>query len=633
MSASSLLQILNYSVPGNFSYDLSLIEFVGVRAMLKLLTAPEVFTQPFTSATGFTYDSSKSEFIGGVLRQKDQRPTGAIFAANFNLGLNSNWDNLVPTLIGTPSIVAGKLDCLGAEANTTARYSSASVGSIGNKITVRTKFTPNYSGTPAVNSNIFSIEDPAATTTINHILLMHSASGGTIRMRLGDSAGVVVVDVGTSNGILSAWSPTAGTEYEIEFNLDTDLGQMHLFIDGVLHTAKLAIPVYSRSSTATRLNIGGGTNYPACDSKYDDFIIFNNIQHTAGYTPGYSVSDYIYMETAATLPTFAHALLGTFLSYTSLGVTEVGAPRYAIKTGVGSSKYWNGSAWVISDGSYAQSNSLSTINANIATLSDANGATSATVGVMFQSANALASVDDLVFTVLAHTNYPTTNPTVVNNSGVLADALESFEQTVAAIPAGTAIKYVIRVNEQDKYWTGTAWANSSGYTQSNTAAEISANVGTLDISSGVTLKLKAYLHSDTGAAKPELETVTIGYNFFNTLSEPPTCTVWGFYRDLSGKGIEGATVTFSLKRTSKQYREAGSSIIEKPVSVQTDANGRFECDLVRSSSFETEGQYEVKITKEDDLLNTSVTTKTTPIRFSVPDASNVNITSLISTVA
>lgn len=255
-----------------------------------------------------------------------------------------------------------------------------------------------------------------------------------------------------------------------------------------------------------------------------------------------------------------------------------------------------------------------------------------------------ATMDNLVvFDAVQHTadytpfqaipfQYSKDGPSIINNSGVTGDALDDLEETTVTVPANTDIQYIINVNAQDKYWDGDSWEDSDGsLAQSNTLEVVLANKASLDLALGATIKIKALLVSTDGSSRPEIETVTLGYNFFNTQNQPATCTVWGFYRDVRGLGVAGATVSFSLKRSSKQYREAGDAIIEKTYSVVTDVNGRFEADLVRSSEYEIDGEYEITIVDEDNSLDTSIkNANADPIRFTVPDLADVNITDLIT---
>jgi len=104
--------------------------------------------------------------------------------------------------------------------------------------------------------------------------------------------------------------------------------------------------------------------------------------------------------------------------------------------------------------------------------------------------------------------YPIDNPAIYNNTGYVASLPMTVFTETATKPAGTEIKYHVSSNngEEWKYWTGTVWDDSDGtYTQANSASVISTNIGT--IASSGTFKFKALLHSDTGLARPLLDTI------------------------------------------------------------------------------------------------------------------------------
>lgn len=630
MGASSLENVVNYATSSNFSFDSSLIEFSGGKAKLKLQTANEEFTEDFADDTGFTYDSDLSEFVAGLLRQKDQRPADATFFASYNTSLNGDWGAGVLTATNTGGVLnAGKLELLGGISSKYVDYDADLNADSQQTGCVRMKITPNYSGTPPVSQIFFRAGNNGNNN--NAVGFQHMATGQiALRVFNASSGGIIVTDIG-------AWSPVAGTEYEFEFNWDITTGATRLFIDGV-QLGSTIVSTGTRSGAITLIRVGEATTLGSnlyADFSVNSLLIFSTIQHTVDYTPGDDPASFVYVETSADLPAFEHALLGTFLSYTSMTTTETASPRYSVKTGAGAFKYWNGSSWVASNGTYAQANSKADINSNLATLTDASGASSVTLRVHFQGSSTQSSIDELAFNVSAHTQYPTSDPALTPNSSIEADALESFAETSSVVTGSDDIRYTLCVNSQDKYWNGSAWVNSNGtYAQANTPDEINTNASSLDISAGVSLKVKAFLHSDDGQSTPEIETVTMGYNFFNSLGDPATCTVWGFYRDLSGEGVSGATVTVALKRMAGQYREAGDSIVEKAVTRTTDSNGRFEMDLIRSSEFEGGGSYTLTIKNPSvsPKLDTSVISGSTAIEFTVPDSSNANIAGLITAV-
>lgn len=624
MAASNLQQILNFTNPGNFTFDPNLIVVDGAGARLKLQEGQETFAQNFNSDAGFTYNSSLAEFASGLVRQIDKTPTGSLLGATYTSSVNASWSkSSIPTtaaLVGTPSIVSNRLQCFGANG---VRYEHSSIGAL-TAGALKFKYRPNYSTAPASNVNLVALTPTSGVS--GRVVLTHSPSGNTLRVTVNDSVGSTILNV---QAIGSAWEPTAGVTYEFELNFDSAAGVVRVFIDGVLH-GTLSPGAWTKGSTAVRLAIGAAqTIYTLANAEFEDVLLFSSVQHTSGYTPGYSVNETIYLESKIDLPVFSFGGVGSIVSVDSATVIESNGPRYIV-----AGRFWNGTSWVVSDGSFSQASPSGDVIANLPDF-PATGATLVPVSVVFGDSNGQQSVDDFSVTVTGTIDYPS-EASILANASVEADAFETFSEDDASRPGSDDIRYIIRVNSQDKYWDGSAWVDSDGtYAQSNSASVFAANASSLDISEGASIALKAVLHSDNNLTTPELTTATIGYNFFNTQAPPPTCTVWGFYRDVSGRPVEGATVTFSLVRLPKQYREAGDSIIEKKVSVLTSAQGRFEVDLIRSSEFQNApvSVYEISIEKTDDGLNTSVLdASATKITFNVPDSPDVNVTDLIAPV-
>lgn len=623
----ALTSTVNYDTSGNFTFDSDKVEFTGspVRAKLKLPNSAIAKNEDFTDDTGFTYDNTLAEFSGG--KAQHLLPTTVFCNFNVDEDATAGDGTLTGVLFGDAVVTGGYLDMDGATSASGVEYLGLTgLSALQNTGCVRFRVVPNYTGSPAATNTFFYLSDDISAGGDNNLTCQH-LTNGEVRIGVGDStAGFIVLeDLGT-------WSPSSGTEYEFELNFDISAGATRLFIDGTQHGS-------TATDTGTRTNgnkeVHLGTNQgktQISNHKINEFMIFTEVQHTTTYTKGASATT-TYFTSNLDLPAFSYAGAadGAMISYDTLVTTETGAPRYTIKTDSGSFKYWDGAAWSASDATYAQANSKADINTNLATLTDASGALSTTVRAHFPDSDTLNDIDDLTLTITENTTYPTDDPTVLQNSGVITDDLETFVETTATTAGSDDIRYIMQVDGTDKYWTGSAWATSDGtYAQANTPADINTNALTLfPTVIGGTLKIKAFLHSDDGSTRPELETVTFDYNFYNTQSEPTKCTMWGFYRDIAGVGVADATVTFTLKRDKKQYREASDSIVEKSVSTTTDSNGRFEQELIRSSNFTGTGTYQLSITKSTDTLETSKVDGAA-IEFLAPDATDENITDLIT---
>lgn len=181
--------------------------------------------------------------------------------------------------------------------------------------------------------------------------------------------------------------------------------------------------------------------------------------------------------------------------------------------------------------------------------------------------------------VISETIYDITNPTLLESGGQLMDGLEGFAE-VATKPSSDEIKYTIVVDGVDYYAIGELWLVSDGtYAQSLTAAEVEAKKATLDLSAGVSMKVKAFLHSDAGSSRPELTSVTVDYNFYaGVLAKATPCIVYGLYCDSEGGPVSGATVTAT---NTAQY-ETGDGVVPKSlvVTTTTNASGYWEMAIL-----------------------------------------------------
>ncbi|MCX7000560.1 MAG: LamG domain-containing protein, partial [Candidatus Sumerlaeota bacterium] len=126
---------------------------------------------------------------------------------------------------------------------------------------------------------------------------------------------------------------------------------------------------------------------------------------------------------------------------------------------------------------------------------------------------------ELKSVVIGPTHYPGDNPTVRNNTGQSYGTLTSFIETLGAGNVGS-VKYQISNDGTNwYYWNGFNWVAGSGYSQSNTVAEVNTNCGQFDDDVGTgDFYFKAFLHSDAAAQQVELDQVDLGYTYTITAS-------------------------------------------------------------------------------------------------------------------
>ncbi len=317
---------------------------------------------PFTTPANYTFDSDLIEIAAGKAKLKDQRPAGATFHANYNADVNGNWGGgvLTGTPIGGAAVSGGKLDLTGG----TAKYVDYDI--IGNADhaqigCMRFLYTPDYNGPPPEAKFPFSL---CKAGSLKNLLSLKNVTGNWYLQIYSSTTSLL------TNTDLGAWAAVSGTEYEIEIDWDLTAGETRMFIDGI-QFGPTVTDTGTRDNDVDTLRIGNTFNAgTVADFRIDNLIIFSTVQHTANYTPGQSIPATIYSIDDPALicnATFRHEGIDAFVETKSAsGSDEI---KYILKKGT-VKYYWTGSAWAVSDGTYAQSNTAAEIETNKATFTD-----------------------------------------------------------------------------------------------------------------------------------------------------------------------------------------------------------------------------------------------------------------------
>lgn len=607
---ASLGQTFNYDDAGNLDYDTNLIETVGSVTQLKLRYEDVAdFSEDFADDTDHVYDSAKAEFVGGLVRQKDQRPTDSVIGATYTSSKNASWpDGFTALENGTPTLSGGKLVCTGTQG---LAYTGAAIAAVVTAGAVKIKYTPNFSGAPPVNVNVFGLIQSGGGNN-NRILLTHSPSGspGNFRLWLNNSSGTAIYTATTIGG---NFNPVAGTEYELELNWDSVAGVVRLFVGGALW-GTLTPGAWTRTGTCDRFFIGANAiTYNRAEASFDDAVLFSTVQHTTAYAAGYTLPETLYDETAVTLPVLASPGVGTVLPRTTPTATLTGAPRFTIQ-----GKYWDGADWADTDNTYAQATDLTTIATNFGSFPDEGYATIA-VRAVFPTGNTQGSVDQFDMELEAEF-YDQGNPRLVTNATTLADAIETFA-AVAAAAGSDAVRFLfacangIGMPETFMYHDGANWVVSDEtYAQTNTATEMNTNLPTLDISTGKLVRFYIYLHSDDGTTTPSITSITFQYSFYAAKSAASKCILHGWVTDHEDLPIEGATVQID---NLLPFFHSGKEFPRFRKEVVTDADGYWEIALVETETVSHYYQYQVVYNELSDI------SKLQPRLFVLPDVASV----------
>lgn len=570
MSQKTIFPFLN---PVNYTPDPTVEISNGARLKLIDLIS-QVFTQTFDSDIGFTYDNTKTEFISGVARQKDQAPTNSVTWATYTSITNLNYvasGSATATLTGSPSINDGKFECLGGD-NENAIYNNTNIATIQNAGAMKLKWTAGYNGSPAANINIIQLGN---SSNPSKLILMHHTNG-FLRISAWDSGGANIHLIAQ----IAAFVPVSGTAYEFEVNFTASTGIIELYLDGVFQGAT-PITAFTRAGT-NYLYVGSGTTYIIADGAYEDAIIFDVVQHSGGsggnYTSGYVLQEAKYLEDLITLPSFIYSGPGSVQAFTSFVTVLIGAVKFNIN-----GLYYSG-GWIVSDDTYVKMNTTAEILANIASLPTTD---TIIIKARTQNINTQMSMDNLILSYTGQI-YPVTNPILTTNSSIEHDSLENFVETVMA-SGGDSIKYNLSKGNTFYWWNGSAWVEANGtFAQSNTAAEILANVASFT-SLKVFMRIKLFFHSNSGSTTPEITLLTITSSFSGAVDVLAKIVVWGnLYAEDAVAKVQ--TITARLNRELTEYKNY-SQIRSKGVTTMVKSDGSWEMELIETDNMEAEAHY------------------------------------------
>jgi hypothetical protein len=568
--------INTYNILSNASYDSNLIQILGSTFKLKLQEIDVDFTEYFENDTGFTYNFLYAEFISGLVRQKDQRPTNSIIASTFTNSLDASIGadgiSLTHGINGSPSLDSGKLLCdyIVNSGQNGIYYNDSQIGVLSGNWVAKFTYIPGYTTTPPENINIFAISEISGTA--NQIVIFNSPSGNNLRI--------------TANGLsadtFDTWTPTSGVPYIFEIHCINN--QISLYIDDQkIGATKTITP--GQGTDAVRVWLGAYTGiYNVSSGSFDNFILYS----TASQSSSYTIPEYAYLETNIILPLMQYIGDGFIKLFNSLSLIYGGSPKILLDIGEsGNNLYWDGAAWTISDNTYSQATDLSTFNANATTL-PVDGETEGRFTIVFPDSNTLSYVSELTANMKIE-QYPITNPKLVFTDTFTAEALLTFLSNFT-FSGNDNVTFTITKDNVERYYNS-GWMVSNGtYSQSNILTEIQNNLSTFftDTELGSYISINVFLHSENGITSPDLTDITITYDFVEIdIDSIDTTVIYGFISDYQIGSKENKTVTAILNKKQVQYKN--NIIYEREFfSTTTRSNGYWELALPDTENM-TEG--------------------------------------------
>jgi hypothetical protein len=510
--------VLNYNDENDYYFENTDIEVTGGKGQLKLQQSDIDFIEDFADDTDFTYDSDLVEFISSMVRQIDKRPANTIFYASYTNNENGSWGNgtLTGTLGGSASVHDGYLDALDGY----VEYPIDNFSSMSNNAgCIRKRISFNYTGAA---SNVQYIIQTSPNTA-SRVYLVHNDV--YIQCYIFNNVGALIYNM------TFGWTPSStSTIYEFEINWNSTNG--YIFINGNLEDSDIGSLTIG---TPSLFRIGGGTNTAF---KIYDIAVFNTLQHSSNYTPDWSnFYESAYLGSSIILPEMEHTGDGSIKLFNSLTMIYSGLPRILLEIGRSGDKlYWDGDSWEVSDETYDQATDPVTFNTNCGSL-EVDGEKYGQFTLIFPDSNIISFVSNLTVNMNVDIGYLTTNPKIRPKLATKIDGLENWLEIVEK-SGSDDVKATCELNSIEYYYNGSAWAVSSGYSQSNTIAEILAQKESLlTEGDGKYFRPVRYLHSADGSTTPKIDTDTLSVNFSGIAPTIKEIFIYGNLRD-SLEGID-----------------------------------------------------------------------------------------------
>jgi hypothetical protein len=224
-----------------------------------------VFAKPPSAISNLRFLASYDKGLDALYIDLD---TKAISGNRFQDGPQLEPIEVGATIFGSAQEIAAEIDNDLLSLNGQGELNYAQVSEIFDtgSFTVRALIVPEYSGTPSAVQRFFRVGE---------YQLYHDLSGD-----LNLDGNSLAINFGS-------WSPTADTQYEIEVNVLGSSGTIRVFIDGTqqgsTHVEGSSIPTSVQDVVLSTIDgsLTGNSDF----LKYAQFQVYDNVQHTANYTP------------------------------------------------------------------------------------------------------------------------------------------------------------------------------------------------------------------------------------------------------------------------------------------------------------------------------------------------------------
>lgn len=323
----------------------------------------------FTDPAKISYDLDEIDISGGKAKLKDLTPSNVCSWATYasSVDLSGGGGILTGTSVGGAAISGGFLDLTGETLKYVDYTGLGNADCLIQTGAIKFILKPGYSGSPAALRNYVVISEASGDSS-NLINLYHKTDGNLKLVMNNLTTGTITQDD------LGVWSPIAGSEYEIEINfiIDTVTGAqtfIRVFVEGNQFGPTKTGVTGTRSSAIGLIRIGTNLGIDdTADFSIKDFVIYDTVQHTTNYTPGYTLPTAQFNITnpyGKIIEGFRTDELESFIETASkTGNDEI---KYIFEN-EGDYYYINNGAWTVGSLQYSNSTTASDIQTHLSTL-------------------------------------------------------------------------------------------------------------------------------------------------------------------------------------------------------------------------------------------------------------------------
>lgn len=431
--------IFDYADENDYTFNNLLVEVLPTtRAMLKKL--PVSGNENFFASMVDGFDADR------------QTQTSASLAVG-----TGTLENITPVNVGAveKQYLAAALTAV----SDVVIYSGATINEIGDEFTLSTKFVPVYDQSPDNNQYMLTLTE--ALGSLNGVFTIQHQADGNWSARVYSATGALKFSPASA----APFMLNQNQEYDITIVYSRALGYLSMFIDGVEIISHTFTANASTRAVPSQILIMGtyyNTNFTSIGGYFRDLELYTGLEHASGADFSAQIPRVIpiYPTGSFSIENNSPVLADGLSDFMDIAIAPTGTSVTYIIKFKGFLFYWDGAEWVTSNGTLAQSNTITEVNDNVQEDFGVDGGTITMVALLTSDTGcASPTLTELAFLYSFHgvdNGVPTSiiYGTIVQDEGVpLTDSTLEFTSKPYFINGNlVTVNETITVNQNTGYF-------------------------------------------------------------------------------------------------------------------------------------------------------------------------------------